>query len=112
MDKEELIIRKTYKNDSGDILIKASNSKWGCGIVEMLHLWDKETRGGCVIAFWKKTKSDGEYIAELTSVGSRLMDIEYDSGFDLISALKYGQKLADLIIESDNLAENEKLEQE
>lgn len=88
--------KKTIKNSSGNITIKATDN---CGIVEIMHLYDKNI-SGCVIGYWQVRDVDGEPMAEFQSVHDRIMTTEYDSPSILLEALKYGQKLADLIVES------------
>jgi len=92
-------MEKRFKNNNKDILVRTSSLDLGCGIVEMLHLWDGNN-AGCVIGYWEKRKSEGEYIAEFHSVLSRIMETEYDNANILLEALKYGQKLADIILTS------------
>ena len=92
-------MQKTFPNDSGDILVRQSPTKMGCGIVEMMHLYDKENKSGCVIGYWELRKSDDEHVAEFRSVHDRFAKTEYV--FDIMEAVRYGQKLAELIIESE-----------
>ena len=88
---------KRWKNFSGDILVKESDAS-GIGIVEILHLYNKKNDAGCVIGCWKTRKCDGEIIAEFQSIHDRIMEVDY-SDVNLIEILKFGQKLADIIIE-------------
>ncbi len=92
-------MEKTIKNYSGNILIRKTtgNNSW---IVEILHLWSKNTFG-CVIGYWETRDCDGEEIAEFKVLHDRVMKIEYDNDGILIEAMRYGQKLADLIIKSN-----------
>lgn len=87
------ILNKTFKNKGGDILVRSG----GCGIVEILHLWNNN-KSGCTIGYWEERESDGEPIAEFRSCSSRIMETEYD-GVELIDILKFGQKFADFLIE-------------
>jgi len=43
-------------------------------------------------------KSDGEDVAEFSSIRKRIMETEYDNSDILLDALKVGQEIADLII--------------
>ncbi len=90
-------MEKRIKNKSGDILIRQTND---CGIVEIMHLCNNNI-SGCVIGYWKKRKCDGINIAEFISVNGRIMEIEYDNANILLEALKFGQKMADLLIEAE-----------
>jgi hypothetical protein len=91
-------MKKTIQNESGNILIRQS-VQHGCGIVEMMHLFDNN-ESGCVIGYWEKVTVDGEYSAEFRSVHDRIMDTKYDSADILLNSLIFGQKLANLIIET------------
>lgn len=91
-------MEKKWKNESGTILVRPCQQT-DHYVVEMMHLW-KDNEAGCVVAFWEKRESDGSTIAEVRSVGARLMDTPYDAPEILLKALKYGQKLADVMLES------------
>lgn len=90
-------LQRTFENEGGNILVRFSpKSQIGrCGVVEMLHLYDKN-ESGCVICSWEIRKVDGEYLPELKVVHDRLTSTKYS--FDVLEALKYGQKLAEDII--------------
>ena len=88
-------IQKKYKNSSGDILVRQTNT---CGIVEMIHLFDKN-QCGYVIGCWRIKKSDEENIAEFCSIGSRITETDYDNADILLKAMIFGQKLADLLVD-------------
>ena len=90
-------MEKRFKNTSGDILVRKSSER-GCGTVEMLHLF-QENKVGYVIGSWNVRKVDGEDFPEFTVVGKRFMEVSYS--FDPLEALKFGQKLAELLIELD-----------
>lgn len=90
-------MEKRIKNSSGDLLIRETDN---CGIVEMLHLFN-ENKFGCVIGCWNVRKCDGEDIAEFSSIHNRIMNTDYDDNNKLLEALKYGQRLADLILLSN-----------
>jgi len=98
-------LEKRIKNSSGDLLIRKSGKEGGCGIVELLHLWSKN-ESGCVIGCWQEKKSDESYIAEFSSIDDRIITTEYDNSDMLLDALKFGQKLADLIIETNQTKSN------
>ena len=66
-----------------------------CGIVEMLHLDDKN-KCGCVICFWKVRKINGIDFPEMRVVGNGLTFTKYS--FDILEALKCGLKLAEDIL--------------
>lgn len=89
------IIRKRFKNKSGDIEVRQTDN---CGIVEIMHYW-KENKSGCVIGYWSIRNCDGDKIAEFQSVQSRIIETEYDDPTILLEALKFGQKLADILLE-------------
>jgi hypothetical protein len=91
-------MQKTFKNDSGDIVVRESSNSLGCGIVEMMHLWH-DNESGCVIGFWETRDRDGEKIAEFKSLDERFPKTEYS--FDVMEAVKYGQSLAELLLKSD-----------
>ena len=94
-------MKKTFINSSGNILVRQSNGVLGaCGIVEILHLWDKN-KSGCVIASYEKRKADGYDIAELQEVHDRLSTTNFDSDEIIMQAIRYGRKLADLILASE-----------
>ena len=88
-------IKKRWSNSSGDIEVRETDN---CGIVEIMHFWDKN-ESGCVIGCWKIIKSDGRNIAEFQSVGSRIMETNYDDPLILLEALKFGQKIADILVD-------------
>lgn len=88
-------MEKRIKNQSGDLLIRKSLF---CGIVEIVHLWDKPNNSGCLLGYWEKRICDGDEVAEFRSVNSRIVNTEYDSADILLQALMWGQQLADLII--------------
>lgn len=92
-------LEKRIKNSSGDLLIRGTS--YPENIVEILHLYNGDS--GCVIAFFEKRECDDTYIAELKSVHSRIAETIYDDAEILLQAIKYGQKLADLILASDEL---------
>ncbi len=84
---------KRFKNDSGDILIREISS--GDGILEVLHLWDKN-QAGCVIAYWKEVICDGEKTAQFESLYDRFVDVDFS--IDISDFLKQGQKIADALL--------------
>jgi hypothetical protein len=87
-------LEKTFKNDSGDILVRfcPTGTLGACGIVEMLHLYD-ENKSGCVVCAWKVRIIDGKTFPEMCVIHDRLTTVEYS--FDILDALKFGQKLAE-----------------
>ena len=87
-------LEKTFENEGGNILIRfcPKNQVGSCGIVEMLHLYDKN-KSGCVICAWEVRKIDGEDFPELKVIHNRLTKTQYS--FDILEALKFGQKLAE-----------------
>ncbi len=93
-------MEKTFKNESGNILVRYSpKTQVGrCGIVEMLHLFDNN-KTGCVIGAWVVRDVDGEPFPEFQVVHDRLTEIEYS--FDIMDAIRYGQKLAEICVESE-----------
>ncbi len=93
-------MKKRFKNESGDIEVRKSAAQFGCGIVEMMHYWDKN-KSGCVIGYWDKLMTDGSPRAEFRSVDNRIATTKYDSGDILLCALQIGQKMADLLVETD-----------
>jgi len=94
-------MKRQWDNKSGAILVRQSDKDHGgCGIVEMLHLWS-ENRSGCVIGYWEVREVDGSPTAEFQSVHDRVMKTEYDTADLLLDALRFGQRLADLLIETE-----------
>lgn len=94
-------MEKTFINEGGNILVRDARGKVGAGgVVEMLHLYDNN-RAGCLIGAWKIRPVDGENRAEFCSVYNRFPTTKYS--FDIMEAVKWGQKLADMIVESDPL---------
>lgn len=93
-------MKKTFQNESGNILIRSSKDvKGACGIVEMLHLHDKNS-SGCVIASWYVNKSDINPVARFESCDDRFPNTKYS--FDIMEAVHYGQNLANLLLESED----------
>ncbi len=87
-----IAIEKTWKDPSGDITVRASDN---CGIVEIVK-WNNNNRSCYVIGYWDEK-------AELKSVQDRLPNGTYSSTESLLDILRFGQKLADLILEiNDN----------
>jgi hypothetical protein len=101
MKAETKTMEKRFKNESGEILVRHAIGAGRCGIVEMIHLYDKN-ESGCVIGAWKVQEGEGEPFAEFRSINDRIMNTKYDDPGILLSALKFGQKLADLLIETGN----------
>lgn len=87
---------KRWKNSSGDIVVRETDN---CGIVEIMHLYS-ENKSGCVIGYWEMRKCDDILIAEFKSCQSRFIETEYDKPEIVLEILKFGQKLANLIIET------------
>lgn len=87
-------LEKTFENRGGNILVRfCPEAQVGkCGIVEMLHLYDKN-KSGCVIGAWVVREIDGEPFPVFQVVHNRLTNTEYS--FDIMEALRYGQKLAE-----------------
>ena len=90
-------LEKRFPNESGDILVKQSNNS-DPGIVEILHLWNNNDSGG-TIGYWETRECDGETIAEFLVHHNSFLEVEYDEDDLPMQVLKFGQKLADLIIE-------------
>lgn len=91
-------LEKTFINESGNILVRYATHKGRCGIVEMLHLYNNN-ESGCAICAWKVRKIDGTDFPEMYVIYNRLMITEFS--FDIMEALKFGQKLAEDIIYYD-----------
>ncbi len=91
-------MKKTFENEDGNILVRYSHNTGRCGIVEMLHLYDKN-ESGCVIGAWKVRKIDGEDFPEFYAIHDRFTSTKYS--FDIMEAVKYGQKLAEVCLESE-----------
>ena len=89
-------LKKRWKNSSGDIEVRQTDN---CGIVEIMHYWDKN-KSGCVIACWRETEIDGKSTTQLESIYDRLMTTKYDNSDILLEALIFGQKLAEILIET------------
>jgi len=99
-------MKKTFRNSSGNILVRSSSGELGsCGIVELLHLWD-DNKSGCVIGAFVKRKADGVDIAEFHEVHDRLTSIEIDSDEIIMEAIRYGRKLAEVILISEESTED------
>lgn len=93
-------IEKRFKNESGDLLVRSSGERiGGCGVVEIIYL-NNQNKSGYVIGYWELRNVDGSQMAEFRSVHDRIMTAEYDDARVLLEVLKFGQKLADLIIET------------
>lgn len=93
-------MKKVIENSSGNILVRDSvNNVGACGIVEALHLWHKD-KSGCVIFAWKVRDADGNPRAEVYSIDDRMANTEYDNADVLLEALLFGQRLANLLIET------------
>lgn len=91
-------MKKIFKNSSGNIIIESANDN-GIGIVEMSQI-DAETPGlvaGSIIGFWEL---DDTNFPEFKSIKDRFITTKYD--FDIFKALKFGQKLAEILIETKN----------
>ena len=89
-------MKKEYKCGDGIILVRQSDSKQGgCGIVEMLYLPDGKS--GCVIGQWGERRADNSRIAEFSSIHARFIEQDYNE-FDIFEALRYGQKLSEIIL--------------
>ena len=86
-------MKKIFKNSSGNIEVRESTGIGACGIVNMFQ-------NGCVIGYWKVNKVDGEDFPEFISFRDRFIETEYD--FDIFKALNFGQKLAEILIETKN----------
>ena len=64
----------------------------------MIHMWD-ENKAGCVIACWRRSHEKNDDYVQFESIGDRFAKTKYS--FDIIEAVRYGQKLAELLIELD-----------
>ena len=96
-------ISKTFENSSGNILVRDSSGQSGaCGIVEILHLYDNN-KSGCVIGAFVERDCDGYQIAEFQEVHDRLTTTPIDSDELIMQAIRYGRKLAEVILISNNL---------
>lgn len=89
-----MYMKKTFENEGGNIVVRPSPQPLGCGIVEMMHMWDKN-KSGCVIAAWYQDKD----VPEFRSIGDRFATTLYS--FDIMEAVKYGDKLAKIIAQAD-----------
>ena len=83
-------MQKTFS----DIIVRQSTPKSGCGIVEMIF-------SCCVICYWEVRQVDGGPFPELRVVHDRLVSVKGLWDQPLEAALRYGQKLADVIVESE-----------
>ncbi len=95
---KDRVIKKRWKNSSGDIEVRETDS---CGIVEIMHYWDKN-KSGCVIGCWRKTEIDGIPTTQFESIYDRLMTTKYDNPQILLEALQFGQKLAEILIDQND----------
>lgn len=93
-------LEKTFENEGGNILVRyCPETQLGrCGIVEMLHLYD-ENKSGCAIGAWVVRDVDGIPFPEFQVIHDRLTSTKYS--FDILEALRYGQRLAELCLESN-----------
>jgi len=89
-------MKKEWKNEGGNLVVRKSGKNSGCGVVELTHLYAETS--GCVIAYWEERSVDGEPFPELHSVHDRLNDYRMAI---LLEAIRYGQRLAELIVESN-----------
>ena len=100
MSEGKKISKKRFKNESGDLLVRSSRERiGGCGVVEIIYL-NNQNKSGYVIGYWESRNVNGSQMAEFRSVHDRIMTAEYDDARVLLEVLKFGQKLADLIIET------------
>ena len=92
--------KKTFNNDwiETKVIVSWEHSPW---IVEIIYCWHKDW-GGRVVGYWDKVKSDWENIAEFRSCGSRIMEEDWEDGL-LIEILRFWQKLADVVLEIDEV---------
>lgn len=86
------IIEKRWENEGGDILVRQTDN---CGIVEIMHLYS-ENKSGCVIGYWEVRDVDGEPMAEFSAVHDRFANTKYS--FDIMEAVRWGEKLASLLV--------------
>lgn len=94
-------MKKIFENSSGNILVKDSYKDLGaCGVVEILHLYDNN-QSGCVIGAFVERKVDGMNIAEFHEVLDRLTSTPIDSSEIIMEAIRYGRKLSEVILISD-----------
>jgi len=85
-------MKKIFKNSSGNIVIQKS---FTFGIVEMRRNLKEE--GLEIIGYWD---IDDNNFPEFKSIKDRFITTEYD--FDIFKALRFGQKLAEILIETKN----------
>jgi hypothetical protein len=85
-------MKKIFKNSSGNIVIQKS---FTFGIVEMRRNLKEE--GLEIIGYWD---IDDNNFPEFKSIKDRFITTEYD--FDIFKALKFGQKIAEILIETEN----------
>lgn len=88
-------LEKTFENKGGNILVRHATHNGRCGIVEMLYLYDNNV-SGCAICAWKVRKIEGNDFPEMYVIYDRLTTTEFY--FDIMEALKFGQKLAEDIL--------------
>jgi hypothetical protein len=86
-------MKKIFKNSSGNIVVQERPKDW-CGLVEMRINNGKPDN---MIGYWDKNE---EGYPEFTSIEDKFITTKYD--FDIFKALKFGQKLAEILIETKN----------
>jgi hypothetical protein len=80
-------MKKIFKNSSGNIVVQKSDVN---GIVEMRRILKDDWE---LLGYWND-------IPEFISHENRFITTKYD--FDIFKALKFGQKLAEILIETKN----------
>ena len=85
-------MKKIFKNSSGNIIVQ-SYSEEKEDIVRLIQLRKKE--GEITLGYWENRASPC-----FVSLGDNFIKTKYD--FDIFKALKFGQKLAEILIETKN----------
>jgi len=95
-------MEKKFWHEAGQLWVRGLTEKPNGkdNVVELIAL-EGDAQAGCVICFWKKRRIDGDgpYIAEIQVVHDRLTSEKFSDEV-IMQALRWGQKLADLIVES------------
>lgn len=93
---DEKTLGKRWKHESGDIYVRIAKDQGRCGVVEIMHLTSGES--GYVVGAYEVRKVDGEPYPEFKVVHDRLTNLPED--LPIMEILKYGQKLAEIAVES------------
>lgn len=89
-------MKKTFDDETHRLRVQIASH----GEVELLHLHNPEKVAGHVICFWKVRDVDEQSFPEIQVVHDRLTASEVSDEL-LLRALRWGQKYAELLIDTD-----------